>query len=214
MRKTIQKLLRIKGYKIIKIYPRPMFEFINKQEKKNLTGAEIGVLKGENAARILKSLDIKHLYLIDPYMEYDIKYDKPINEMRIFNDITPEKVEALFNGIYRAYKTTQDILGLRAIIVKFGYDDVDLNFRNWLNTLSKQDLQRLYMELGTQPLLNPYLLIISINSLYFPSFQIFKYNSCTILGVTFPIILISDNILDSFIIIILLLFLLLDFYII
>lgn len=38
--------------------------------KKDLVGAEIGVQNGYNAEWILKNLDIKKLYLIDPYGEY------------------------------------------------------------------------------------------------------------------------------------------------
>lgn len=50
----------------IRLFPmvRPMF---NEIKGKNLIGAEIGVNEGKNAYRILKNLDIKLLYLIDPY---------------------------------------------------------------------------------------------------------------------------------------------------
>ena len=37
----------------------------------NLFGAEIGIYRGDNAAFYLKELDIKHIYLIDPYVGYD-----------------------------------------------------------------------------------------------------------------------------------------------
>lgn len=39
-------------------------------DKKNLVGAEIGVWKGEHAWAMLKQLDIKKLYLVDPYELY------------------------------------------------------------------------------------------------------------------------------------------------
>jgi len=38
--------------------------------KKNLVGAEIGVSSGDNAFDMLSKLDIKKLYLIDPYLGY------------------------------------------------------------------------------------------------------------------------------------------------
>jgi hypothetical protein len=38
--------------------------------KSNLVGAEVGVGAGSNALNILKELDIKKLYLVDPYMLY------------------------------------------------------------------------------------------------------------------------------------------------
>jgi len=39
--------------------------------KKELVGVEIGVYRGLNAENILTGLDIKKLYLIDPYLEED-----------------------------------------------------------------------------------------------------------------------------------------------
>lgn len=43
---------------------------MNLTENKSLIGAEIGVFKGENAESILTTLNIKQLYLIDPYEPY------------------------------------------------------------------------------------------------------------------------------------------------
>jgi len=47
---------------------RPALE--NLIDRKNIVGAEIGVRRGANAKNILKYLDIKKLYLIDPYAKY------------------------------------------------------------------------------------------------------------------------------------------------
>lgn len=51
---------------------RPMINYI-KTEKNwlDVLGVEIGVLHGLNAISIMQNLDIKHLYLIDPYILYD-----------------------------------------------------------------------------------------------------------------------------------------------
>jgi len=38
---------------------------------RSLVGAEIGVLRGANTINILRHLNIKKLYLIDPYLMYD-----------------------------------------------------------------------------------------------------------------------------------------------
>lgn len=40
---------------------------ISLKDRKNLVGAEIGVAWGDNALDMLKELDVKKLYLIDPY---------------------------------------------------------------------------------------------------------------------------------------------------
>jgi len=49
---------------------RPIIEFLSKRAGKNLIGVELGVWKGFNAERMLQSLDIKKLYLVDPYLDY------------------------------------------------------------------------------------------------------------------------------------------------
>jgi len=49
--------------------PRPMITFIKEKKGSGLIGAEIGVYKGENSESIMKTLNIKKLYLIDPYKE-------------------------------------------------------------------------------------------------------------------------------------------------
>ena len=42
-----------------------------KQPLKHLTGAEIGVLRGDNAKVILNFLNIEHMVLVDPWKSYD-----------------------------------------------------------------------------------------------------------------------------------------------
>ena len=48
----------------------PMFQELHSKGLKNLVGAEIGVYEGRNARRVMKQLDIKTVYLIDPYDVY------------------------------------------------------------------------------------------------------------------------------------------------
>jgi len=50
---------------------RPMIIYLSKQKKKSLIDIEIGVLRGANAYSIMQHLDIKQLYLVDPYIIYD-----------------------------------------------------------------------------------------------------------------------------------------------
>ncbi len=47
---------------------RPFFKEL--QNKKDIVGVEIGVMGGRNAEDILVHLDIKKLYLIDPWCNY------------------------------------------------------------------------------------------------------------------------------------------------
>ena len=68
-------LKRYMNIHIIKIFPKFSTKFIKREfGNKELVGAEIGVLEGENAESILKTLSMKKLYLIDPYQEYS-EYD-------------------------------------------------------------------------------------------------------------------------------------------
>ena len=51
---------------------RPSLDFVKKKfGAKPLFGAEIGTLGGENAEHMLKDLNMKKLYLIDPWLDYD-----------------------------------------------------------------------------------------------------------------------------------------------
>lgn len=54
-----------------RIFPRPFERLSCVRDKKNLVGIEIGVAGGEHALSLLETLDIKKLYLIDPYDLYD-----------------------------------------------------------------------------------------------------------------------------------------------
>lgn len=54
-----------------KIALRPMNQFLKERYgNKEVIGVEIGVLGGEHALEMFENLNIKKLYLIDPYLEY------------------------------------------------------------------------------------------------------------------------------------------------
>lgn len=52
---------------VAKKFPKGMIRFMKSQGMKNIVGVEIGVDEGTNAKYAFKYLDIKKLYLIDPY---------------------------------------------------------------------------------------------------------------------------------------------------
>ena len=52
-------------------FMRPMISYLKEENKKDLIGAEIGVAGGDNSKRLLKTLSIKKLYLIEPWIEYE-----------------------------------------------------------------------------------------------------------------------------------------------
>lgn len=53
-----------------RIFPRPFERLSNLRDRTGLVGIEIGVAGGEHALSLLKNLNIKRLYLIDPYELY------------------------------------------------------------------------------------------------------------------------------------------------
>jgi hypothetical protein len=57
------------GNRILHKINRPSLRTL--EGKKDLIGVEIGTSNGDNAVNILENLDIKKLYLIDPYKNYD-----------------------------------------------------------------------------------------------------------------------------------------------
>lgn len=80
--------------KIRRSYPRPMIRFIKRTNDKELAGVEIGVYHGKNALSILRTLPIKKLYLVDPYLNYEgytDNYGDELNLGMVF-DIAKEKL--------------------------------------------------------------------------------------------------------------------------
>jgi hypothetical protein len=70
--------------KQLAVVPRPMIRYIEKLQLKNLVGAEIGVAEGVNARSILERLDMKHLYLIDPFEQHISSYAMMLETLRPF----------------------------------------------------------------------------------------------------------------------------------
>lgn len=59
------------GFRLLPFKPKGSTTYLkNKYQNKALIGVEIGVWKGENALSLLKTLNIKKLYLIDCWCDY------------------------------------------------------------------------------------------------------------------------------------------------
>lgn len=75
IKRILQKIANNIGYKIIKKPDerRGSTRFVQENLKGRLTIVEIGTFREENALNILKNLNVKKIYLIDPYFyeEYD-----------------------------------------------------------------------------------------------------------------------------------------------
>jgi len=57
---------------------RPMINYLEKNFDYPLVGVEIGIYRGGNTQRILDKLQIKHIYLVDPYINYP-EYSAKLN---------------------------------------------------------------------------------------------------------------------------------------
>lgn len=113
--KAIMKFfLKLFGLKYLTFnwgYPRPAIEYIKWESKgKELTGAEIGVKEGRNAETMLKLLNIKKLYLIDPYEEYtDENFEEGETE-EINGDKTDLQKKFYSKKLHHTDKFMEDIM--------------------------------------------------------------------------------------------------------
>lgn len=94
LRHKIVKVLAPKLYRDWQAYSghdsleieRPMISFLKHHfGDKPLVGCEIGVKEGVNALRILKTLNIKKLFLVDPYVPYSEPLF-PVNASLVYQD--------------------------------------------------------------------------------------------------------------------------------
>ncbi len=60
--------MKIKNIVIYRYFPRAFEQFA--VHGKKLIGVEIGVYRGEHLLSMLKNLDVRKIYAIDPYLEY------------------------------------------------------------------------------------------------------------------------------------------------
>jgi len=82
---------------------RPSFDLL--LNKRDLVGAEIGVSSGENAFNIMENLDIKKLYLIDPYENYD-----QFQKQEIHRESAHEKLDKYADKIVWLQKKSEDAI--------------------------------------------------------------------------------------------------------
>jgi len=89
---------------------RPCMNFVKKRfPDKSLIGAEIGVLRGENALDVLQSMsNVKLLYLIDPYLVYDEWGARSKSRILDIEKIAKSKLEPFEDRVQWIHKKTED----------------------------------------------------------------------------------------------------------
>lgn len=66
----MHKILEKMNLGVYRPFPRSMTRFLNENLGKKLVGAEIGVFEADHAKAMMDTLDMKKLYLVDPYESY------------------------------------------------------------------------------------------------------------------------------------------------
>jgi hypothetical protein len=98
---------------------RPMISYVRTVfGRKPLTGVEIGVAFGENAKNILKTLNMKRLYLIDPYIPYEDAGDYYLKGFEIV-----KKELAVLPNVTFIHKTSDDAVNDVPCDIDFCYID-------------------------------------------------------------------------------------------
>ena len=97
------------------------FDFLLK-EKRDLVGVEIGVLAGSHALSMLELLDIKTLYLVDPYFLYKSKYES--GELEWNN----EKWEKVAKEKLKNYKDKIIWINTTSVKAVVHFEDESLDF--------------------------------------------------------------------------------------
>ena len=100
------------------------------KDKKDIVGVEIGVFEGENSLNILKALDIKRLYLIDPYY-----YNKKIagitmsrNEAKLTRERAESKLSKFADKIVWINKSSEEAINDIDEELDFVYVDGDHHY--------------------------------------------------------------------------------------
>jgi len=98
----INGFLRRFSFRLTKIQPRnperPSLQFVKEKlkTKEGLIGVELGVFRGENALDMFKTMNIRHLYLIDPWVSYDNK-DPNMHGKQVLNEALDNTKKILRN---------------------------------------------------------------------------------------------------------------------
>ena len=107
--------------------PIKAFDFLL-EDKKDLVGVEIGVLAGSHALKMLQRLDIKTLYLVDPYFQYKaggLEWDNARHE-----EVAKEKLKAYKHKIKWIKATSVEaVLEFEDESLDFAYIDANHDYK-------------------------------------------------------------------------------------
>lgn len=123
--------------------PRPMIRSVKSVQdyhkltgvKKRFVGAEIGVLNGENALSILQTLDMKKLYLIDPYEVHDEYLEIKAPVFSTIRKRAEKNLEPFKDKIVWVQKKSSNALSSIPDDLDFIYIDGNHSYKNCLEDI-------------------------------------------------------------------------------
>ena len=108
------------------------------QPSRHLIGAEIGVFRGDNAEKIINFLDLKKIYLVDPWKEYinkdtgEIEDFAPSVMQRLLSSMSGGMAVALYTTI--AGLVTSTLLKLQFHVVETSSADLVTRLQVFVDT--------------------------------------------------------------------------------
>jgi len=117
---------------------RPAIRYLKTKKQLNLVGAEIGTLRALNAVSIMQNLDIKHLYLIDPYILYDDGINEYQNRSKDL-EIAQRRMKPFKNKVTFVVKKSEEALDDVPDSLDFVYIDGNHSYE-----FVKKDIENYY----------------------------------------------------------------------
>ena len=136
--------------------PRDAIKFIEAKEKnKELIGAEIGVYKAKHAKGILKLLNMKKLYLIDHYDDYNEYADYPKETLnKAFNE-AKKRMKKFKDKHQFIRKNSSDVIGDVPNNLDFVYIDGNHSYE-----YVKQDIENYWKKIKINGVLSGHDIVI------------------------------------------------------
>jgi len=116
-------------------FARPMTKFLMKYYgDKEICGCEIGVYKGENALNMLHLLNIKQLYLVDPYGIYRDGLNNIINNAKV-KDIAVDALQPYQDKTVFFFGASYEVVDKVPSNLDFIYIDTDHTYESTIQEL-------------------------------------------------------------------------------